>query len=166
PVSTLEKRFHVRYSTRSASANFVDGRAAWDYIHKFPKSLLEHRAATCSSHRERLQPRTRRFTCQRHHQRRDRRIARLHVGVDLARRESIKTAKWRNAQMARRRRHAHHHRLVPGRRLSHWLRRSKRTRVACGVSRCVKGEDSPISLSSFPHFFPALAVMPVVAEPL
>ena len=67
-------------------------------------------------------------------QRTDGRIARLHAGVDLARRKSVKTAEWRNTEMARRRRQTHHHRLVHRRRISSWFWRSKRTHFACRVN--------------------------------
>ncbi len=102
---------------------------------QFSKSLLEHFAATCASHRQRLQPGTRRFTRQRHNQRSKRRFARLHAGIDLARRQSVKAAKRRNAQMARRRRPPDDHRLVPGGRLSRWFWRSHRPHFAGGVGR-------------------------------
>ena len=41
-------------------------------------------------------------------------IARLHVRIDVARRESFKAPEWRNAQMAGRRGHTDNCRLVPG----------------------------------------------------
>ena len=65
-----------------------DGFAARHHANEFPQSLLEHRATTRASHRRRLQSSAGRFARQRNDQRTDRRIARLHVGTDLARRES------------------------------------------------------------------------------
>src|SRR5262249_3357214 len=126
-VFARERRFHIRHPARSAAPNVVDECTVCHHPHKFPKSLLEHFAAACPSHSERLQPGTWRFTRQRHHQRSKRAVARLHAGTDLARGKSAQAAERRNTQMARGRRSPNDHRLVSGRWLPRWLRRSERT---------------------------------------
>src|SRR2546421_206105 len=70
-VFARKKRFHLRHSARSAAPNVIDGCATRDHAHKFSKSLLEHFPAACASYCQRLQPGTRRFVSQRHHQRRN-----------------------------------------------------------------------------------------------
>ncbi len=107
------------------SAPGVDG-AASDYAHKHGESLLEHGAAVGSSHGERLQPAAGRSPRQWHDQRADGGFARLHAGVDLAGRKPARAPQWRDAEMVGRWRHAEHHRLGAGGRLSGRLRRSQR----------------------------------------
>ena len=71
PVFARKERFHIRHPARSAASNVIDECAACHHAHEFPKSLLEHFAAACPSHGERLQPGAWRFTRKRHHQRSD-----------------------------------------------------------------------------------------------
>src|SRR5205823_5389683 len=76
-------------------------------------------------------------------QRRDRRIARLHAGINLARREPTEIAKRRNPQLARGRRHARDQRLVRWRRFPCWLWRSNRahrSRLKSPAARCRSNE--------------------------
>ena len=58
--------FHLRHPARSASANESDGDRACHHAHELPESLLEHGAAIGPSHREWLQPATRRSPRQRY----------------------------------------------------------------------------------------------------
>src|SRR6185369_14789697 len=68
PVFASKERFDIRHRAPSAAANVIDERAAGHHAHEFPKSLLEHFAAACPSHGQRLQPGAGRFTRKRHHQ--------------------------------------------------------------------------------------------------
>jgi len=106
----------------AALANFINGFATYHYAHKIFRiftgalhsnsPITPSMAAICSQAIAR----------QRHDQRTNGRIARLHAGVDLARGKSVKAAKWRNAQMAGRRRPTYDYRLVRRRRLPNWFR--------------------------------------------
>ena len=56
PYLRAKNDFTFDIHLEAQPANVVDGRAAHHHAHEFPKSLLEHRATTCPSHRQRLQP--------------------------------------------------------------------------------------------------------------
>jgi fumarylacetoacetase len=78
----------------------LEARLQTSSMNEFPKSLLEHFAATRSPYDHRLQLGSRRFARERNDQRSHRGIARLHVRINLAWREFIEASKRRNAQMA------------------------------------------------------------------
>src|SRR5438045_9392199 len=99
-VFARTERLYLRYPFGGAFENREARRAAPDYADEFPKSLLEHCAATRASHRERLQPSARRSARQRHDQRPDGRITQLPVGADLARSEPADPARWCKQKIA------------------------------------------------------------------
>src|SRR5205085_6171729 len=114
------------------------------------ESLLEHLATARPSHGQRLQSSTGRLARERNDQRRDRRIAGLHAGTDLARRESAGVTKRRKPEVARGRGSVNDHGLGRGRRLSSGVRRSKRPDFAGSLSGRFSRRDqlSPAGLTN------------------
>ena len=117
---------HTTFELEAAIANRKDERAAGDHAHQFPESLLEHLAATRSSHRQRLQPSAG-----------DLLASGTISGPTEDSRGCMLELTWRGAnplqlperresQMARRRRSPDHYRLVRRRWLSHRVRRGHR----------------------------------------